>query len=816
MKLSELKSGEKGLILRVEGKGALRKRISEMGFVRGQHVKVIKNAPLKDPVEYEIMGYYLSLRKSESDLIIVSQESDEGETIELKEIDKSCESVNLNEKEEKISSNIDKNSKVINVAFIGNPNSGKTSLFNFISGLNEHVGNYSGVTVDSKEAEISFSNYTIRITDLPGTYSLSTYSPEELYVRNYIRDNQPDVIVNVLDGSNLERNLYLTTQLIDLNANIVVALNMYDELQNSGSFFNHQEMGRLLNAPFVPTVAKKGKGVARLMQSIVNCYEDESISANKVKVGYGQYIESWLDRIEHRLEDSNHTKFQNRYVAIKLLEGDADVSLLITDKKAQKSVNCAVNDIEKEYGEACESVLTDARYGFISGALKETYRKNVSRKKETEQIDSIVTHKFWGIPIFVMIIWFMFYCTFTFGEFPVMLIEWIVELLQKAAISTIPSGAFQDLISEGIIGGVGSVIVFLPNILLLFLFISFLEDSGYMARAAFIMDKLMHKIGLHGKSFIPLVMGFGCNVPAIMSTRIIEDRNNRLLTMLILPFMSCSARLPVYMLLISAFFPDNGSTVLFAIYLIGILFAIITSLLFRKVLFREKDNPFVMELPPYRMPTLRSIIKHMWQKGSQYLQKMGGVILVAVVIVWVLSYYPKREIIAENYASKVELVENSTTLSSVEKDEQLHKIEEQISFEHSQNSYLGRLGKSVEPIFKPLGFDWKMSIGLLSGIAAKEIIVSTIGVLNQVEDGEENQTKLAERLQQDKYQDGTYVFNKGVAFSFLVFVLIYFPCIAVVTTIRRESGSIKLALLTVVYSSALAWIASFCVYQIFG
>lgn len=804
MKLSELKSGESGVILRVEGKGALRKRITEMGFVRGKSVKVIKNAPLKDPVEYEIMGYFVSLRRSEADMIVVSTTVAESDIIE-----QSVTIVDVEKSEQR------QRSKVISVALIGNPNSGKTSLFNYISGLNEHVGNYSGVTVDSKEAFVTFRGYTIKITDLPGTYSLSSYSPEELYVRNYISENNPDLIVNVVDASNLERNLYLTTQLIDLNVDTIIALNMYDELQNSGSTFNHKAMGALLGSPFVPTIAKRGTGVARLLQAIVNRYEDD-ISQRSVRVNYGVHIEEWLVKIEKSIEEANITSFNNRYAAIKLMEGDITISNIINNAKTDALVDGALSYIEKEYGEPCETVFADARYGFISGALKETFHQNINRKKQTQQIDNVVTHRIWGIPIFLFAIWFIFYSTFTLGQYPVAGIEWLVEWLQSSVHGIIPSGAFHDLVVDGIIGGVGSVIVFLPNILLLFLFISFLEDSGYMARAAFIMDKLMHKIGLHGKSFIPLVMGFGCNVPAIMSTRIIEDKNNRLLTMLIIPFMSCSARLPVYLLILGAFFPTNAANILFAIYLIGIMFAVMTSLLYKKVFFKNKDNPFVMELPPYRIPTTRSLVKHMWQKGSQYIQKMGGIILVAVVIVWTLSYYPKRENYISKYQAQIEQIEKEYQNSDDQK-EALDAIENKISFDHASGSYLGKLGQFVEPVFAPLGFDWKLSVGLLSGIAAKEIIVSTIGVLNQIDDVDtDNPSNLTAKLRNDKYPNGEMVFNKGVAFSFLMFVLIYFPCIAVITTIRRESKSAKWAILTMVYTTVLAWTVSFVVYQIFG
>ena len=846
MKLSDLNVGEEAVIVRVECNGDVRKRIMEMGFVKGKKVSVVKKAPLQDPIEYEIMGYDVSLRRSEAATIEVSQikEQETKDTKGDKET-KDINTKNINTKDinntkvakadtpehltnirssEHHDNQSNKSNNTITVAFIGNPNCGKTSLFNFICGLREHVGNYSGVTVNSKEASVQFQNYTIKITDLPGTYSMSSYSPEELYVRNYISDTHPDIIVNIIDGSNIERNLYLTTQLLDLNLDMVVALNMYDELQNSGSKFDYKAMGELLGAQFIPTIGKRGSGIAKLLQAVVNRYE--STSTRAVNINYGELIEREIDTVSASIKGKNTTNFQDRYVALKLIEGDISLGDNFSDISVIDLVATSIKKIEREYGEQCETVIADVRYGFISGALKETYKPITNAKKLSKQIDAVVTNKILGFPIFLFVMWFMFYCTFTLGEYPTMLIEWLIGKITDLSIAYIPSGALQDFIIDGIIGGVGGVIVFLPNILLLFLFISFLEDSGYMSRAAFIMDKFMHRIGLHGKSFIPLIMGFGCNVPAIMATRIIEDKNNRILTMLILPFMSCSARLPVYLLIVTAFFPNNGSSVLFAVYIIGIIIAIVTSIIFKKVLFNKKDTPFVMELPPYRMPTAISILKHMWQKGSQYIQKMGGIILVAVVIVWTLSYYPKRENIEVKYQNEIENVISDYNLNItngvskkealITKDSTLAVIETKIGFEHSKSSYLGRVGQFIEPVFKPLGFDWKISVGLLSGIAAKEIVVSTLGVLYNAEDGADGlEHSLGEKLRLERKENGEPVFNKAVAFSFLMFILIYFPCVAVIVAIQKEGGT-KWALFSMVYTTALAWVISFVIYQIFG
>ncbi len=828
MRLSELGNGNSAIIVRVEGDSAFRKRLSEMGFVKGKRVTAIKNAPLKDPIEYEIMGYNVSLRRAEAALITVEP------GLEEKPLPGMPGTEPLVTPSVILTDNRDDDTH-IHVALIGNPNSGKTSLFNYISGLNEHVGNYSGVTVDKKEASIRFKGYRITLTDLPGTYSLSAYSPEELYVREYIVENKPDIIINVLDASNLERNLYLTTQLIDMGQRIVVALNMFDELAESGDRFDYKAMGGLLGIPFIPTVAKKGRGIPHLLNEIVTVFNDTQAKGKSegVDINYGLYLEQWIEMLENKLDSGIDFRFTPRFTAIKLLEGDREITRDIPDMdNVQPLVDDIRAQIKREYGDDPETVFADARYGFVSGAMKETYVHNKIRHKQAEIIDTIITHKVWGFPIFIFIMWIIFYATFTLGEYPMMGIEYLVGALQGWLSDAMAEGPFKDLLVNGIIGGIGSVIVFLPNILLLFLFISILEDSGYMARAAFIMDKLMHKIGLHGKSFIPLVMGFGCNVPAIMASRIIENRTNRILTILITPFMSCSARLPVYILIIGAFFPEHAGNMLFVIYLIGILLAIFTALLFKKVLFKGQDQPFVMELPPYRVPSALTTVKHMWLKGSQYLQKMGGIILIAVVVIWVLGYYPRPDSSRENHyrALKTEAaqtydraVEAGVPVVTAERqrDSLLHAIGLQEMTEQQSASYLGRIGKAIEPVVAPLGFDWKIGVGLLSGIAAKEIVVSTLGVINQVDmEGDDTEYQLENRLKEDVYtygpRKGEKVFNKAVAFSFLMFVLIYFPCVAAVTAIRRETGAWKWALLTVGYTTGLAWIVSFIVYQIFG
>lgn len=837
MLLSELQNGEYGIVSKVRGRGAFRKRIMEMGFIRGKKVTVIKNAPLKDPIEYSILGYEVSLRRSEASLIEVVTP---GEATKLMD-EKFNGTLQPKVEPSMVVTAAKEESKIVNVVLVGNPNSGKTTLFNIASGAREQVGNYSGVTVDSKLARFKHKGYTFNITDLPGTYSLTAYSPEELYVRKYIHEQKPDVIINVVDSSNLERNLYLTTQLIDMDIKMVVALNMYDELQAQGSIFDYKGLGRMLGIPFLPTVSNKGKGIGELFDTVINVYTDKDKTLRHVHINYGEHIERAIEAIQIPVKQTDNgalnIHYSSRYLAIKLLEKDkrAHHILRYTDSYSEilNVSNYQIKRLEDIYKEDSESLLTDAKYGFIAGALRETFNEGVKQnRKSTEIIDEFATHKLFGFPIFIFFMWVTFFTTFKLGAYPMDWIEQGVAWISSFVSQIMPEGAFKDLLIGGIINGVGSVIVFLPNILILFFFISLLEDTGYMARAVFITDKLMHKVGLHGKSFIPLVMGFGCNVPAIMATRTIENRNNRLVTMLINPFMSCSARLPVYILILGAFFPENAGTLLFLIYIIGIAMAMIMAKIFKKTLFKGDDVPFVMELPPYRIPTLRSTVRHMWHKGSQYLKKMGGVILVAVIIIWVLEYYPRNVQYSRNYDQQIEQVvsqyQSAINMASVgiEADslqkamqKQVSVIESQKIVEQQSNSYLGRIGKFIEPGIRPLGFDWKMGISLLSGVAAKEIVVSTLGVLMQAgDDADEDGQTLTQKLRTETYADGPRkgekVFTPLSAFSFLLFILIYFPCVAAIAAISKESGSWRWAAFTIFYTTGLAWLVSFVFYQV--
>lgn len=818
MRLSELNTGEKGVIVKVLGHGGFRKRIVEMGFIKGKTVEVILNAPLKDPIKYRLLDYEISLRRQEAEMIEVVSEQ-EARTTQSPYYGSITEEITVPEAE--MVALAKGKRRTINVALVGNPNCGKTSLFNIASGAHEHVGNYSGVTVDAKEGFLDFQGYHFRIVDLPGTYSLSAYTPEEIYVRKHIIDETPDVIINVVDASNLERNFYLTTQLIDMNVRMVIALNMYDELEASGNKLDYLKLSQLFGVPMVPTVCRKGEGVDKLFHVIIGIYEGSDFLTQKkaeirtevledlrdwhetyvpdhkfgshseeehikprgifrhIHINHGPELERSIQAVKKLIsvnEQIRH-KYSTRFLAIKLLEDDKDIELFVEtlpnggeilalrDKEVQRIYNVMNEDSEQ--------AITDAKYGFITGALKETFTDNHMEKEQTTRvIDSIVTHRIWGYPIFFLFLYIMFEGTFVLGDYPMQGIEWLVDQLGNLIRNNMAEGPLKDMLVDGIIGGVGGVIVFLPNILILYFFISVMEDSGYMARAAFIMDKIMHRMGLHGKSFIPLIMGFGCNVPAIMASRTIEDRKCRLITMLVNPLMSCSARLPIYLVMVGAFFPNQASFVLLCIYATGIILAVLMARLFSKFLVKGDDAPFVMELPPYRMPTTKSILRHTWEKGAQYLKKMGGIIMIASIIIWFLGYYPQ------------------------------HDAYETVA-EQQENSYIGQIGKAVEPVIEPLGFDWKLGIGLISGVGAKELVVSTLGVLYTNEEDVEN-VNLSNRIP----------ITPLAALAYMLFVLIYFPCIATLAAIKQESGSWKWAIFAATYTTVLAWIVSFLVYQI--
>lgn len=814
-RLSELKDNQEGVIIKVFGHGSFRKRITEMGFVRGKTVKVIKNAPLLDPVEYEIMGYRIALRRSEAELIEVSTSKDF-----IKRAKGSVSDITF--REESVNRFLHETGKTVNVALVGNPNSGKTSLFNVMSGSHERVGNYSGVTVDAKLSTFAHKDYTINLFDLPGTYSITEYTPEELYVREHILENMPDVVINVVDASNLERNLYLTTQLIDMNLKVVIALNMYDQLKSSGASLDYECLGAMLGIPIVPTVACRNEGMGCLLDMVVSVFEDNEPTVRHIHINYGNDLEESISAIQSEIWKNTDlvARYSSRYLAIKLLEEDGPTLELISGAPNYSDIKATaereIASVEKNYGEKPDTVIADEKYGFISGALEETYTGEIVDKNfRASRIDRILTHKYLGLPIFLVMMWLMFQSTFMLGEYPMEWIEQGVSWLGSYVSGIMPSGSLRDLLVDGIIGGVGGVIVFLPNILILFFFISLMEDTGYMARAAFIMDKLMHRIGLHGKSFIPLLMGFGCNVPAIMATRTLESRKDRVLTMLIMPFMSCSARLPIYVLLISAFFPKNQGLVLLSLYLLGALIGVLSSILIKKLFFPKEEAPFVMELPPYRIPTARNVVRHMWGKAAQYLKKMGTVILFASVIIWALGYYPRDKKLSADYETLRSEASSSSLLSDEDKAARIAHLASLESAEEQAGSYIGMLGKFIEPAVRPLGFDWRIGVSLVSGFAAKEIVVSTMAVLTSSD--EDDEAGFSENLRNLTHtsgpEQGEKIFSPLVAYTMMIFILLYFPCIAVIAAIRREAGR-RWAWFTVLYTTSVAWIVSFMVYQL--
>ncbi len=838
MKLSELKTGESAVIVKVSGHGGFRKRVIEMGFIKGKKVDVLLNAPLQDPVKYKIMGYEVSLRHSEADHIEVvsideakndaklskAEEEDRQQVIDSKVVDSNdsdeqalgdkmlvAERKDSASNEALAEQEAERLHRVINVALVGNPNCGKTSLFNFASGAHERVGNYSGVTVDAKVGEAEYNGYHFNLVDLPGTYSLSAYSPEELYVRKQLIEHTPDIVINVIDTSNLERNLYLTTQLIDMHIRMVCALNMFDETEKRGDNIDYDKLGELFGISMIPTVFTNGRGVDKLFETIIELYEgkeDSSAHYRHIHINHGHEIEHGIEHIQKYLkaDDSIRQRYSTRYLSIKLLENDKHAEEYVSHLKSAKEIFAARDEaakrVKEETQEDSETAIMDAKYGFIHGALQEAGYEP-GKAKDTYQvthlIDSILTNKYVGFPIFVLLLFIMFSATFVLGEIPKGWIEDGVAWLGEFISNTMPDGPVKDMLVDGVIGGVGAVIVFLPQILILYFFISYMEDSGYMARAAFIMDKLMHKMGLHGKSFIPLIMGFGCNVPAVMATRTIESHRSRLITMLILPLMSCSARLPIYIMVIGTFFAiQYRSLIMVSLYLIGIFLAVILSRIFASFVVKGEDTPFVMELPPYRFPTWKAIGRHTWEKGKQYLKKMGGIILVASIIVWALGYFPHNE----------------------ELDNQAQQ----------EQSYIGRIGKAIEPIFAPQGFDWKLDVGLVSGVGAKEIVASTMGVLYSNNDSfsddqdynDEDGKYEVLKKQMTSDLKKTYGYSDAeaaakatlTAYCFLLFVLLYFPCIATIAAIKGETGSWKWAGFAAGYTTLLAWVVSALVFQI--
>ena len=791
MKLADLKTGEKAVIVRVNGHGSFRKRLIEMGFIQGKEVSVVLNAPLKDPIEYEIIGYKVSLRREEAMQIEVV---DEKEALEALSSDEHLQGLPVDmEEQERLETALrhvaEERHHTIRVALVGNPNCGKTSLFNVASGSHEHVGNYSGVTVDAKEGHFEFKGYRITLVDLPGTYSLSAYSPEELYVRKNLIETVPDVVVNVVDASNIERNLYLTSQLIDMNLRTVMALNMHDELEAKGDTLDTAQLSVLLGMPVCPTVSRDGRGITELFDTVLAVYErnDEKL-ARHIHINHGKELEMSIKRIRDLIWENPEirTRYSTRYLAIKYLERDKEIEKIIEGLSNRNAIIAAREDetarIESLLKTNPESAIVDAKYAFIQGALSETYhqyQEQRPRRTVTDRIDAVVTNRWAAFPIFILLLWFIFWATFTVGQYPMDWIDWFIVKVGEFVGQFMKEGWLKDLIVDGVIGGVGSVLVFLPNIMILYLFISIMEDTGYMARAAFIVDKLMHRIGLHGKSFIPMVMGFGCNVPAIMATRSIESRKSRLITIAIIPFMSCAGRLPIFVLFAGAFFPENPATALLGIYLLGIVLAVLSAFVLSKFV-RDDDLPFVMELPPYRVPTGKAIWRHTWEKGKQYLEKMATTILLFSIAIWFLGYFPHHE-----------------DLSPAAQQEQ---------------SMIGHLGKAIAPALDPLGFDWRMDVGLIAGVGAKELVVSTMGVMYAQGAEATDPEGMTDETQLQTALKGSV--SKAGALAFMVFVLLYFPCIATFVAIKNETGKWRWAIFCAVYTILVAWIMAFFFYRI--
>ena len=794
-----------------------------MGFIAGKTVTVILNAPLKDPIEYEILGYKLSLRREEASMIEVVSEKEALEHIAVEHAQERLESDEEQLIKREMGELAAEKSHEIRVALVGNPNCGKTSLFNIASGSHEHVGNYSGVTVDAKEGRFSYGGYKFVLVDLPGTYSLSAYSPEELYVRKNLIENVPDVVINVVDASNIERNLYLTTQVIDMNLRTVMALNMYDELEAKGDEVDIKQLGWLLGIPICPTVSRDGRGVNELFDTVIKIYtQSDPQLARHIHINHGPELEKSIDRIKLLIQENRDIRshYSTRYLSIKYLENDSDIEKVISTLPNKNAIASARKEeqerIESLLHTNTESAIVDAKYAFIQGALSETYRQhaeNRSKRTITDKIDAIVTNKWLAFPIFIVLLYIMFKATFSLGNYPMEWIDWLVGKFGDFVSTFMVDGWLKDLVVNGIIAGVGSVLVFLPNILILYFFISIMEDSGYMARAAFIVDKLMHRIGLHGKSFIPMVMGFGCNVPAIMATRTIESRKSRLITIAIIPFMSCAGRLPIFILLAGAFFPKHAALALLGIYVLGVVLAILSALVLSKFV-KDDDLPFVMELPPYRIPTAKAIWRHTWEKGRQYLQKMATTILICSIVIWFLGYFPRSQklidaqnLYADSYSGMV-----SGNPEEIAEKEALELQINDLYEEQQADSYIGKLGQAVAPVLNPLGFTWKMDVSLLTGVAAKELVVSTLGVMYsqgaKISEGEDlsEDTALQAALSQ--------AIQWPAALAFMVFILLYFPCIATFVAIKNETGKWKWAIACITYTMVVAWICAFITFKI--
>ncbi len=705
----------------------------------------------------------------------------------------------------------DQNRRIYKIALSGNPNCGKTSIFNALAGTHQHVGNYPGVTVEKRTSRINWGEQAVELIDLPGTYSLSVLTLDEKVARDFILREEPDAVINVVDSGNLERNLFLTTQLLEMGVDVVIDLNMWDEAEKSGLEIDVEKLSELTGAPVVKTIGHRRSGIDQLIKATLDLLNDKQPGHHHPPVTYGQLIDDRLVDLARLLGESGCNRLPSRWYAVSLLDETttiAEMDCLHPNSKEQVDAKLqeAKEHIGKTTNQALTEVINDGRYGFVNGLLKAVMKKGAGdRMAISRRIDNVLTHRLLGFPIFLAFIWLLFQATFAIGDYPVQWIDAGIGLLQQLIATHLPAGLIADLLSEGIIGGVGSVMVFLPNILILFLGIAILEDSGYMSRAAFIMDRLMRAIGLQGKAFIPMLMGFGCNVPAIMATRTLESSRQRILTVILIPFMSCAARLPVFILFAAAFFAGNAGNIIFLMYIIGVIIAILIGRILRLVLFKGEEVAFVMELPPYRLPTARAALIHMWERGQVYLKKMGGVILVASVILWFLGAFPKVDEYSQAFQTQIAELEVGTIPGG---EERIAQLEAQMALEDVQHSFIGRLGDWIEPVGQPLGFTWQMDISLISGFIAKEVVVSSMGVIYQLGDEvtEESSSLIA------ALHDPINGITPLTAFGFMLFVLLYTPCITVVVAIRREIG-VRWMWVSLALQLTVAWIAAFLVYQ---
>ena len=824
MKLTELEIEEGFVVDKVATEGEIRQRIIEMGFTPGAKGWIVRKAPLGDPIEVHIMDYEISLRNSEAKGIEVSKSEVEIKKDRiLKSSDTKKEKLeldsNLIENREDIYKKIKvpSNNTKLKVAIAGNPNCGKTTIFNALTGANYKVANYPGVTVERREKDMVYNGYTYDLIDLPGVYSLSAYSQDEVVACDVLLNEKPDFIIDVIDATNLERNLYLTLQLIELGIPIVCVLNMHEFAEKNGVKINEKILTDILRLPFIKVYGNKYESVLLILDKIEDMYKSGNKLNKDAAMRYGETVEKSIKTITDNMQ-GDLSDLHKRWLAIKTFEKDERAIHSIRRECSNggeiiETVNKEIIKLESSENAKSDSIMADKRYSYIRGALQEAVKKdNIRAFNFTEAADVVFLNKWLGIPIFLVVLWLIFKVTFTLGAYPQ---EWID--MGISALSDFVGGLLegspliQSLVVDGIIGGVGAVLSFFPLVLILFVGISFLEDCGYMARAAFLMDKVMHRLGLHGQSFIPLFLGFGCSIPATMAARTLRNKKDRIVTVLITTFMSCGARVPVYLMFTAAFFsPKIAPTIMFSIYIIGVITAFIIAFILRKALFKGEETPFVMELPPYRAPRAKAVLRHMFDRGWMYIKKAGTYVFAASVIIWALMTFPQYE---PNEQEEVSLREQAIAIASEQEldieDEEIINTEydKVLSSEGLRRSYAGQIGRFIEPIIKPLGFDWRIGIALVAGGAAKEVLVSTIAQIVRVD--EEDEASLTELLQNDP------VFNPIVAYSLLLFVLLYFPCFAAIGVMGAEIGN-KWIPFIVVYTLAVAWIVSFVFYQIAG